>query len=47
MEYIYKSKTLKKDFIFSRPGSYYIYVNTNGKSGIMGPEYFHKPYSNK
>ena len=36
MEFTINSKKLNKSVTFSRPGSGYIYVNLNGRSGTLG-----------
>ena len=38
MELIINSKKLGRTITFSRPGSYYIYVDLNGKSGTLGSQ---------
>lgn len=36
MQLVIKSRKLKKEVTFSRPGGYYIFVDLNGKSGTLG-----------
>ena len=36
MQFVIKSRKLGKELTFSRPGSYYIYADLNGKSGCLG-----------
>jgi hypothetical protein len=38
MEYTIKSKKLKRQITFSRPGSHYIYVDLNNHSGTLGQQ---------
>lgn len=38
MRYTITSRTLKRDITFSRPGSYYIHVDLNGKAGGLGDQ---------
>lgn len=38
MEYTIKSRKLRRDITFSRPGSYYIYVDLVGQSGTLGSQ---------
>jgi len=38
MEYTIKSRKLKREVTFSRPGSYYIHVNLNGQPGCLGQQ---------
>ena len=38
MEYTIKSRKLKRDITFSRPGPYYIYVDLGGRPGTLGSQ---------
>lgn len=42
MRYTIKSRKLNQTLTFSRPGSSYIYVDTNGQPGTLGKQICYK-----